>query len=330
MSDETALLFDFQGFSFHDGPGSRTVVFFKGCPLRCRWCANPEGQVPHLELMLYRERCEKNIMMCCASVKPDENNHQSMVTSPCVMACKDRALMSPGEGMPVAIQRDSCLSCTGFACVSACNYHALQVKGFSITVDDLMKKIQRDRPYWGSSGGVTVSGGEPMDQYPFLLKFLSRCFDSYIHTAMETSGYAPWEYYRSLLGYLDWIFFDIKCMNDDLHRAGTGISNRLILKNAKQIASSWEGRLVFRIPVIPGYNDSWENIASTAKFIADLGNHEVHLVPLHHLGESKYDLLGRVYRCRESVPPDIPHLRKIQDLFAEYSIACYFGNDTPF
>ena len=245
MNDETGLLFNLQGFSLHDGPGSRTVVFLKGCPLRCRWCANPEGLNPHPELMYHKDRCEKNYS--------------------CVSACKDHALEMPGDGMPVTINRNCCGQCAGFECVKACNYRALQANGFFITVEDLMKKIQRDRLYWGSRGGVTVSGGEPMAQYPFVKAFLSRCFDSYIHTAMETSGYAPWEHYHALLDHLDWVFFDLKCMDDDRHIAGTGVSNRLILENAKKMAAHFEGRLIFRMPVIPGFNDSRENITATAR-----------------------------------------------------------------
>ncbi|MEI6293244.1 MAG: glycyl-radical enzyme activating protein [Methanomicrobiales archaeon] len=310
MSDETGLLFDLQGFSFHDGPGSRTVVFLKGCPLRCRWCANPEGQDPNRELMFYREQCEKNYS--------------------CISSCPDHALTITGEGLPATIQREHCSLCTDFNCVRACNYRALQVNGFFITVQDLMKKIHRDRHYWGSGGGVTVSGGEPMEQYPFVKKFLSRCFDSYIHTAMETSGHAPWEHFHALLGYLDWVFFDLKCMNDDRHRAGTGISNRLILENAKKMATSWEGRLIFRVPVIPGFNDSRENILATAEFIAETGKNEVNLLPLHHLGMSKYGLLGRAYPCGEVKPPDSTDLRQIEGLFGEYSVECYCGSDTPF
>lgn len=310
MSDATGLLFDLQGFSFHDGPGSRTVVFLKGCPLRCRWCANPEGQAPHREVMYHQEECENDYS--------------------CVPACTDRALELPGDGMPVIIRRERCSWCDGFECVNACNSRALQVTGFFITVKDLMKKIQRDRQYWGSRGGVTVSGGEPMGQYPFVKEFLSQCFDSYIHTAMETSGHAPWEHYHALLGHLDWVFFDLKCMNDDLHIAGTGRSNRLILENAKKMAGYFEGRLVFRMPVIPGFNDSRENITATAEFIASMGKHEVNLLPLHHMGMSKYGFLGMEYGCRELNPPGTQQLKRIEALFAEYSIECYCGSDTPF
>jgi len=310
MSDDEGLLFDLQGFSLHDGPGSRTVVFLKGCPLRCQWCANPEGLNPHPELMYQMDKCEKNYS--------------------CVSACNDHALEIPGDGMPVTIRRKLCSQCTGFECVKACSYHALQINGFFITVENLMKKIQRDRQYWGNRGGVTVSGGEPMAQYPFVKAFLSQCFDSYIHTAMETSGYAPWKKFQALLDHLDWVFFDLKCMDRERHIAGTGVSNRLILANAKKMATHWEGRLIFRMPVIPGFNDSQDNITATAEFIADTGRHEINLLPLHHLGMSKYGLLGMEYRCRELLPPDISHFKQIENLFAEYSIECYAGNDTPF
>lgn len=310
MSDETGLLFDLQGFSLHDGPGSRTVVFLKGCPLRCRWCANPEGLNPHPELMYHRDRCEKNYS--------------------CVSACKDHALGIQEDGMPVTIRRERCNRCAGFECVKVCNYRALQVNGFFITVKNLMNKIQRDRQYWGSRGGVTVSGGEPMAQYPFVEQFLSQCYDSYIHTAMETSGHAPWENYHALLDHLDWVFFDLKCMDDSRHIDGTGVTNRLILANAKKMAAHFEGRLIFRMPVIPRFNGSWDNITATAEFIADTGKHEVNLLPLHHLGMSKYDLLGMEYRCSEFQPPDISRLKKIEDIFTKYSIKCYIGHDTPF
>lgn len=193
-----------------------------------------------------------------------------------------------------------------------------------------MKKIQRDRQYWGAGGGITLSGGEPMFQPEFATKILKECYDAYIHTGLETCGHIPWKHYEEALNYLDWIFFDIKHMDPEIHKKGTNVSNKLILENAKRIASIGSYRMIFRVPVIPGFNDSVENITATAKFIRKTGRKEVNVLPMHHLGSTKYDLLGMEYTYNAIKPPNWGRMEEIKDIFEAYSIKCYINGFTPF
>lgn len=311
VADNKGLLFDIQGFSVHDGPGCRTVVFLKGCPLRCRWCCNPEGFESSVQVMYYQDRCTMDYS--------------------CKSACKHQAIRVKRAGEPIAIDRTKCSQCIDLQCTNVCDYNALSVSGYYITVDKLMEKIQKDRHYWGLRGGVTLSGGEPMLQPEFTRAVLQHCYDSYIHTAMETSGYAQWKYYENVVDYLDWIFFDLKHMESKMHVDGTGFSNSLILRNARKIALLADCRLVFRMPVIPGFNNSLENLIATAEFIHGVDKNEINILPLHHLGSSKYDLLGLKYYYKDRlIVPDSVQLDEIRDVFADYSIECYIGSDTPF
>jgi len=199
-----------------------------------------------------------------------------------------------------------------------------------VTVEEVMRKLQRDRQYWGPGGGVTLSGGEPMAQYRFTRALLQRCHRSYIHTGMETCGHAPWKDFEGVLDYLDWIFFDLKHMDPDIHRSATGVSNRLILQNAEKIAERENPRVIFRMPIIPGINDSLQNIEATARFLERHYQKEINILPLHHLGSSKYRLLRLKYGAKDLAPPSPERMREIGDIFSRYSIACYIDNATPF
>ena len=311
MADEKGLIFDIQGFSVHDGPGCRTVIFLKGCPLRCRWCCNPEGLDPHVQVMYYVDRCLKDYA--------------------CRNACKSHAIDIERIGEPVSIDRKICNQCIDFECTGACDHNALNTSGYYMTVEELMEKIQKDRQYWGSKGGVTLSGGEPMFQPEFTRAVLKQCYDSYIHTAMETSGYAPWRHFEKVLDYLDWIFFDLKHMDSDMHLIATGHSNKLILNNARKIASKKEYKLVFRMPIVPGFNDSVENLIATAEFMNSIDMREINILPLHHLGSSKYDLLNFKYYYKENLITPTPiQMKTIKAIFSDHSIECYIGSNTPY
>jgi pyruvate formate lyase activating enzyme len=304
------LLFDIQGFSVHDGPGCRTLIFFKGCPLKCRWCSNPEGIEPYQQIMYQKLSCV--------------GDHA------CEVACKKKAISTVSTASPIKMNRSVCSSCKLFECTDACNYNALRFSGYYMTVDEVMETVQRDRQYWGQGGGVTLSGGEPMLQYKFAAALLERCFGSYIHTAMETSGYAPWEHYKSVLGHLEWIFLDLKHMDTKKHQWGTGVPNKLILENARKLSSVKDLRIIFRLPLVPGFNDTVTNIKSMAKFVKGLGKDEVNVLPLHHLGSSKYDQLGRDYHFKDMRKPTLEGLKNIKDIFSDLGIKCYISHDTPF
>lgn len=321
-------VFDIQGFSVHDGPGCRTLVFLKGCSLHCRWCSNPEGIEPFPEPMWIQRKCS--------------HDHA------CVLACPSNAI-KPVNG-ELLFDREKCRECHAHPCAAACMYDALKISGFSITVDELMAKIDRDRRYWGSDGGITLTGGEPFLQPQFAREILRRCYESYIHTAVETCGNINWEHIAPALPWLDWIFFDLKHMDRSKHHESTvrprngcyteavatskdGIrdkSHERILNVARKLLSEFHGRLVFRMPLIPGYNDGEENIQATIRFIREIGGTEINILPLHHFGREKYAMLGMPYPLSGSAVPDKNCISDVQDQFSKAGIHCYTGSDTPF
>ena len=317
---KTGHIFDIQGFSVHDGPGCRTVVFFKGCSLGCQWCSNPEG-ISFLPEPLYREsRCTFDGL--------------------CVDACSHTAisLSALGESFQLNIDREICIKCSTHDCIKACCSGALNLGGYKIQVDDLYATINRDRQYWGAGGGVTLTGGEPFTQPEFAHDILKRCYEAYIHTAVETCGNVPWENYQKSLPYLDWIFYDLKTLQEAKSHQLTGqpvsaftrSPMPLILENATRLAREFAGRMVFRLPLIPGFNDNTENISATARFIQSTGRMELNILPLHHMGREKYNLVGRPYYTTDFKIPIKDEVYKIAHQFESMGITCYVGSETPF
>lgn len=309
----TGLIFDIQGFSVHDGSGCRTVVFMCGCPLRCTWCSNPEGMLPRPRLM-YRER------KCV-------HTHYR-----CVKACPHGAVSVENGGNPaLRFKRSICDSCDSRDCVAACLNDALHIAGRSHTVDDLMRILVRDQGFWGSQGGVTFSGGEPMSQPEFLLAVLTECRSKYIHTTLETCAHADTDLLLEISQQTDWMFIDIKHLDSDTHRSETGVGNELILKNIETMAyADWGGRLVIRVPIVPGFNDTQENLRATAALIAELKLKEVNLLPFHRLGESKYEQLGLEYKHAHLASPFETEIHRHRHIFESAGLRCYVGSDTPF
>ncbi len=308
------LIFDIQAQSVHDGPGSRTLVFMSGCPLACRWCCNPEGLQLRRRLMYKAQKCE-------------------LCPRPCVGACPRRAI-SPGENgkdQRIRIDRARCESCTSFTCVSNCYRQALQLSGKWMSGDELMRILARDREYWSSDGGVTFGGGEPLLQKEFVIAMLKLCQASCIHTTLETSAYAPTDSLLEALLHANFVFADLKHMNDARHREETGVSNLPILHNLRAIAgANWGGRIVLRCPIVPGFNDDVENAIATATFMRDLGFREINLLPFHRLGVSKYEQLGMAYHFAEQPAVAPEALAALKAVYEANKISCYMGANTPF
>lgn len=203
--------------------------------------------------------------------------------------------------------------------------------GRYVTVQELMDTVHRDRAYWGSGGGVTLGGGEPLAQPEFTLALLKELHDAYVHTAMETCANVPWARLEKALQYLDWIFVDIKHMDPEKHKQETGVTNELILKNIERIAALGESpRIIPRMPVVPGYNDSDNNVLAVAKFLGKIGKSEVNLLPFHRLGVSKYEQLGLDYVYKDTQPLSVERMNQIRKLFEQERISCYVGSETPF
>lgn len=310
------LIFDIQGYSVHDGPGCRTLVFLAGCPLRCEWCANPEGMELRQKVLYRESKCKYKERGCTG----------------CITACPYGAIrIDDTLEPPVQIDRSQCSSCSTFACTTVCLHEALVVCGKWMTLKELMGIINRDRQFWGAEGGVTFTGGEPLVQKDFLIKVLEQCREAYIHTAMETSAYAPKETFLEVIKYLEWIFIDIKHMDPEKHREKTGVSNEIILGNIAALAvSDWPGRLIARMPVIEGFNDTEENVVATAEFLNKIGLEEINILPFHRLGESKWRQLGKTYLYRDQEWTPEEKLKRIKEIFNDYNLVCYIGHETPF
>jgi pyruvate formate lyase activating enzyme len=215
--------------------------------------------------------------------------------------------------------------------VTACRSEALRVSAQQITLSALMNRLARDRRFWGSGGGVTFSGGEPLAQPDFLLAALVECRHSWIHTAVETCGYAEEGLFREMLVSLDWLFLDLKLIDSIAHQRWTGVSNAPILANLEHVArSGWQGRLVLRLPVIPGVNDDEENARETARLMRELGLGEIHLLPFHRLGEGKWRQLGETYPFAETPSLSLEALHELQRIFISAGLVCYLGWETPF
>ncbi len=301
-------IFDIQGFSVHDGPGCRTLVFLKGCTLTCRWCCNPEG-IKYEPLPLY-------------------NSEKCIADKLCVKACTKKAItMNGGE---LLINRELCKDCNDYSCADACNTGALKIGGYYISTDDLLKRLQKDRDYWGGRGGITLTGGEPFFQAEFATDILKRCYESYIHTAIETCGNVQWKYFSEAIEFIDWIFFDLKHTDSAKHKVWTGVDNKLILDNVEKLVTHFKGRMIIRMPVIPGFNSSDEDVMNIAAYLKKAGLNEINILPVHHLGSGKYKLLGKDYFDKELKKPSNEDMMHIKALFEEKGLVCYEGYKTPY
>jgi len=301
-------IFDIQGFSVHDGPGARSLIFLKGCSLNCFWCSNPEGISLSDVPLYYSSKC-----IGCGN---------------CVKACTNNAIQLI-EGK-LSINRDICEKCNCHTCIENCYTDALRISGCDISVDDLFSIIQRDSLYWGKNGGVTFSGGEPLLQADFVRAILKKCYNAYIHTAIETCGEVPWINFEKTIDYIDWIFFDLKHINSKRHEIGTGCGNANIIKNVRKLNENFKGKLVFRLPFIPGFNSNKENLEGIASLISETIWKEINILPLHHWGREKYQLLGNEYKASNYCTPSSNDLNEAKAIFENFDIKCFIGNDTPF
>ena len=274
------MIFNIQKCSIHDGSGLRTLVFFKGCPLSCTWCANPESQSFQPEIM-------ESVNKCIGCLR-------------CQKECPAGAIHLNEAGP--RIDRSNCQSC--FHCTDICYAGAKYVAGKDYTPEELFQQIQKDRIFYSmSGGGVTFSGGEPLCHPVFLLEIAKLCRENGIHVMLESCGHADYGSFAPVLPYVNAMFMDIKHINPEIHRQLTGQDNRRILENVRRIAE-FGIPLTIRTPVVPGYTDDPANIRGIAAFIRDIPNvREYELLAYHSLGESKYRALGRDYPLHSLTPP---------------------------
>lgn len=294
------LVFDIQRFSVHDGPGIRTIVFLKGCPLSCKWCSNPESQSLK-PVVMYQEM---NCIHC----------------GRCIAACKKEAISINNKDF---INRDICTACG--ECVNVCPASALALKGRKMTVEQVIKELKKDATnYRRSGGGITLSGGEPLVQSDFSMELLKACKAQGWHTAIETTGYGTSEAIEKVFPYIDLVLMDIKNINSDIHKEYTGVSNEIILNNALRISQITQ--MVIRVPVIPEFNSSEKSIFDICSFAKTLNNIEtVHLLPYHTYGENKYKLLGRDYLMKEERNLNSDEIEKLEKIVESQGFSCIIG-----
>lgn len=284
------MIFNIQKCSIHDGAGLRTLVFFKGCPLSCKWCANPESQSFHREVM-------ESFRKCVGCLR-------------CLRECPSQAIAAAKDGP--YIQRDLCQNC--FHCTDICYAGAKYVSGQEYSTDELFREIEKDRMFYAmSGGGVTFSGGEPLSRPKALTEIARRCHENGIHVMLESCGYACFQQFKDALPYIDAMFMDLKHIDPAVHKTLTGEDNRLILENIRKIAAAGVP-ITIRTPVVPGCTDQEENITGIAAFLRDIpGIRGYELLAYHRLGESKYAALGRPYALRGLEPPSPECMNALRD-----------------
>ncbi len=305
---KTGMVFDIQKYSTQDGTGIRTNVFMKGCPLKCKWCSNPESQRREPCLML----SDRNCYGC----------------GRCTKVCPTGASSITEQGL--FWDSSKCTEC--MACVKGCYAKARSICGQEYTVEQITDIIEQDMTFYGRSGGMTVGGGEPLLQADFVAELLKSCKeDYYLNTAIETCLHVPWENVEKVVPYLNILYMDIKHMDTEKHKEATGVGNERILDNIKRISEAidptWQSAII-RVPVIPGINDSEENIRETAEYVASLKTFKrIELLPYHNLGMNKYRRTKREtpYELTDVQPPSNEQMIRLKEICEAAGNVCQIG-----
>lgn len=293
----TGRIFNIQHFSVNDGPGIRTVVFFKGCPLRCRWCGNPESQLAKPQLAWSEDKC----LHCIA----------------CEQYTQGRIKFS-ADGK---IHIDKTLNLTKAEVERICPSMALHLIGEVKTSDEILAEVVKDKVFYEQSGGgLTLSGGEPLMQAKFAIELLAKAKAKQIHTAMETEGFTAWENLNMAAKYLDYILYDIKSLNAKKHLAQTGVDNTLIVNNFRKLVATYPEKIIHvRTPIIPDFNDSEQDIEQILEFLAPYPRVKYELLQYHRFGVGKYKTLGRKYNMPDKIISD-EFMHKLNKLVKEYRL----------
>lgn len=294
------LVFNIQKFSLHDGPGIRTTVFFKGCPLTCKWCSNPESQSSKIQILYDHSKCIHCLL--------------------CIHACNHHAINYIDD--TIMINESKCIGCMN--CVNQCKVKALSYEGKYYDVDEIVSTCMQDIDFYEeSNGGVTISGGEGMCQPEFLVTLVQKLKEKKLHVAIETTGFIDSDIFQKLAAQFDLLLFDVKHYDEIRHLEGTGVSNELIISNL-----SWalhQGiEILPRIPIIPDFNDSLEDAKQFAQLFQTLNIKKAQLLPFHQFGEKKYELLHKeyLYKNKKALYPE--DLSSYQKVFLDANIDCFF------
>ncbi|WP_250672850.1 glycyl-radical enzyme activating protein [Paraclostridium ghonii] len=294
------IIFNIQKFSIHDGPGIRTTIFFKGCPLKCKWCSNPESQLESIQLLYNQSKCSR-----CKI---------------CIDTCNQNAISLIDN--KIIINDKKCLGC--LECMSNCPNDALKNEGEYKKIEDILDICLQDKDFYEeSNGGVTISGGEGMSQPEFLKELVLTLKNKNIHVAIETTGYIDHELFKQLSALFDLILFDVKHHDNIKHFEGTGVYNDLIIKNLKWAIKN-DLNVLIRIPVIPGFNDSLEDASKITDLLKYVRATSVQLLPFHQFGEKKYDMLNKIYTLKDLKALYPEDLKDYQEVFISKNINCFF------
>jgi len=297
-----ANIFSIQRFSIQDGPGIRTTVFFKGCPLKCKWCSNPESQNQYTELFFREQKCQ-----ACGS---------------CVEVCRENAVSLNNE--KAAINRSLCNNC--MECVDVCCSGALETTGQLMDLETVFEEVMRDSLFYqNSNGGVTLSGGEPLSQPEFALELLKRCKQKSLDTTVDTCGFVSWETFEKVLPYTDRILFDLKHLDSSDHLEGTAVKNEIILENLRKILKTDNTQLWIRIPVIFGYNDSTDHFIRITDHLKRLRIEKVSLLAYHQWGAPKYGYLGKDYPLQQTESPSQDKMESLKEIMEEGGLSVTIG-----
>ena len=295
-------IFNIMKYSIHDGPGIRTTVFFKGCPLNCQWCHNPESQGFGQELMYRPDRC-----VGCGQ---------------CLEICPNGATISAEEKL--GFLRDKCLVCG--KCCTVCHAGVRELVAKTMSVSEVMSEIEKDLIFYDESGGgVTFSGGEALMQPEFLLEILKSCRKKEIHTVVETCGFVGLDTLKSISEYVDLFLYDIKLMDSEKHQVLTGVPNELIFSNLRWLAEH-QAKVIVRLAIIPGINDDEENIRLTGELVESLKQvNEIHCLPYHKAGVDKYERLGLMYLLPDLQSPDNKSMGEIASKLERFGLKVKVG-----
>ena len=299
------LLLDIDKFASHDGPGIRTTVFLKGCPLSCIWCHSPESRLGDVELIYQDDRCTGCWL--------------------CLEECPRDALSigSKGGGEAAVLDRSLCDVCG--RCAEVCYPGALKIAGSVVTVGELVSQVRKDIPFFQSSGGgVTLSGGEPARQARFSYHFLLACQEAGIHTALETTGYARWEVISSLASVTDLFLYDVKFVDSESHRRFTGVPNRVILDNLQRLAATGS-EIHVRVPCIAGVNDSPEQIRAVSRLVSGMKLSRIVLLPYNDAAGAKYEWLGREYALPDAMTQSHENMNELADICRQDGLHVQIG-----
>lgn len=298
--DKKACIFNIQKYSIHDGPGIRTVVFFKGCPLKCLWCSNPESQNSSLQITWDKSKCIKCLK--------------------CLDNCPKKAITLDND--VIKINEKACIPC--FKCVKHCPKKALMAEGKYLTLSEVMEDILKDKVFYEeSNGGVTLSGGEVLMQYEFSIGLLKLLKENNIHRAIETTGYTSKDIFSKFIKNVDLLLFDVKHYDREKHYKATNVYNDIIIENLK-MALELNKEVIVRIPVIPTINSNLEDAEGFCKLLKSIGADKINLLPFHQFGEKKYELLNRNYSFKDVEQLHEEDLSEYQNIFIKNGFECYF------